>query len=707
MSPFLSSKKPPEPEAARASLELLYDVSRELTSALELRTVLQRVLFLSMKTVGASTGTLIVLDDNYLPVESAMISGDVVTNQSTQRLRMTIEKGLAGWVIRNRQAALIFDTSQDERWVHQQYDEDSKNTPKSAVSAPLMVRDQLVGVITLVHSQVHFFMQDHLALVKAIADQSGIAVLNARLYAESQHQAQLMKALAESATAITATLKLDDVLQRILAQISRALRVEAVSLGLIDHEKDELVFHAAIGWKTLPDDKARVRLGQGVAGWVASDGHGMIIPDVHIDACFDPETDRRTGLKTHSIACAPIRDADQVIGVLEAINPADGGFETDALLMLTGIGSMAGTAIRHAQLFERLQAAHKSYRDLFDDSIDPIFITDWRGNIVQVNRRAVTITDYSKETLRGMSIFQLHATDVDQLGARFEKLASNETYSYESLLRTRSKHDLPIEVHVNQVFLEGVSHIRWIFRDITERKNLDTLREDLIAMIYHDMRAPLANVVSSLDVLNTLLETSGDSGLISLLSIALRSTERIQRLINSLLDIKRLEAGQPLGNRVLMMPNDLLNDAAETVIPVAANKQQTITVSPALRQFPVFVDGEMVRRVLINLLENAVKYTYTAGKIEVGCECNEEWVKFWVQDNGPGIPASEHERVFDKFTRLPNKDSQKGLGLGLAYCKLAVQGHSGRIWVESQPGTGSRFQFTLPTAQPENGDEHV
>ncbi|MFZ6030726.1 MAG: GAF domain-containing protein [Chloroflexota bacterium] len=682
-------------EVTRASLELLYHISRELTTALDLKTVLRRVLFLSMRNVGAITGSILVVDDSGMPVESAMITGDVVHSHATQRLRDTLDRGLAGWVARNRKGALVEDTSKDPRWVQRFYDSQDVHDSKSAVSAPLLVHDRLVGVLTLVHPQVGFFTQEHFDLIQAIADQASIAVLNARLYAESKYQAQLMTALAESAAAIASSIQLDEVLQRILEQISYVLQVEAVSLALINPEDRQIIFRAAIGWQK-PFSGARLQFGQSVAGWVAVDGHGVVIRDVKEDPRYDAEVDQRTGLATRAIACAPIRDIDQIIGVLEAINPLEKSFEPDALLVLTGIGGLAGTAIRHAQLFERLQAANQSYQELFDDSIDPILITDIHGSIIEANRRALEIANYGRDTLRGMSIFQLHTIDDAQVGPHLENLVCDQTISYESILRTRSKHDVPIQVHVRRIILEGMQLLQWIFRDITERKNLDTLREDLIAMIYHDLRAPLANVVSSLDVIETMLANTEYTDLLSLLNIAMRSTERIQRLTNSLLDIKRLEAGQPLGDRFPGNPLDIIKDALETVSPVAKNKQQALGSTCPERLPLVIMDEEMIRRVLINLIENAIKYTPAGGSIQVGAESDSSWLKIWIQDTGPGIPASEHERIFDKFTRLNNTENTKGLGLGLAYCRLAVQGHGGRIWVESEPAKGARFTFTLP-----------
>ena len=190
---------------------------------------------------------------------------------------------------------------------------------------------------------------------------------------------------------------------------------------------EELVVKAATGWDKQNFINIRFKIGQGIAGWVAREGRGRGRPRCRkATRGYDPETEQRTGLETQAIACAPLRYRGQVIGVLEAINPTAGQFDPDALLVLTGIGSLAGTAVRHAQLFERLQAAHQSYRELFDDSIDPILISDCDGKIVEANRQAVLASSYDKETLCTMTIHQLHAIDQEQLGEGFDKLASAE-----------------------------------------------------------------------------------------------------------------------------------------------------------------------------------------------------------------------------------------------------------------------------------------
>lgn len=696
-------EKTEKPEgAARASLELLYHISREFAAALDLPTVLQRVVVLSMQTVGAMSGSIIVMDEAGRPIESAIITGDQLHNHTTQRLQVTLEKGLAGWVARHRQTVLIRDTNQDKRWISQKYAGDEEIGSKSVVSAPLLVRDSLIGVITLVHRTPGFFTKEHLALVQAIADQAGIAVLNARLYEESQRQARAMSALALSASAITASLDLEDVLGRILAQITQALQVKAVSLALIDQGKNELVFNATLGWKKRDQLNPRLGLGQSVAGWVAQSGEGAVVPDAKSDPHFDPEINDRTGMAVTAIACAPILSQGEVIGILEALNPIGGSFEPDALSVLTGIGGLAGSAIRHAQLFGRLEAAHQRYRELFEDSIDPILITNWDGKILEANRQAETMIETDRQNLMKMAIDELHAIDQEKVGHSYANLTSGSTITYESTLTTCTKKAVPVQVYVRQVTIDEMTSLQWILRDITERKHLDSLRQDLLSMVYHDLQSPLGNVLSSLDVINSLIKPEDDPTLKSLTDIASRSAQRIQRLTSSLLDINRLEEGQPVGERLPAKPARLAQEAVEIVLPLIQARKQSVSNDTPQGLPNILVDADMIRRVYTNLLENAARYSNSGSQIWLGGEVEGALVKLWVKDDGPGIPEDEHEHLFEKFARLENQSLARGFGLGLAYCRLAVEGHGGKIWVESASGTGARFVFTLPIDTPTN-----
>ena len=685
-------------DRTRALLELLYHVSREVATAIDLRTVLQRVLYEATQNVGGERGSIVVLDDNGKPLDATIVYGKRFHDNTIQQLRDTVERGLAGWVVHNRKAALIPDTSTDQRWLRRPDDSIEQSGAKSAICVPLLARERLVGVLTLVHPVPDAFNQEHLELMQAIADQAGIAVLNARLYTESLRQARVMTALAEGAVTINATLQLEEVLQRILNQTMQALQVETVALALMERPGGDLVFQAAAGQNAGNILGRRVPSGEGVIGIVAGSGRGLVIPAAKQDARIT-EVDHFAGIEARSIIVAPIPAHGQVIGILEAINPVSGTFEPDALLVLTGIGSLAGTTIHNAQLFEHLQEAHQRYHELFEDSIDPILISDWEGHILEVNRPAVSLSGYHEAELHEKSIDQLHDVDWQKTGRKFEALSTGETCIYESQLHNKDDRTVPIEVYARRMEIEEVVSVQWIMRDITERKQLDSLRNDLTAMIYHDLRSPLANVVSSLEVLSEMTGLKDDDNLKSLLNIAKNSTARIQRLISSLLDINRLESGQTIVTQDVFEPALLVEDAIKAVEPAANGRHQTIKTNLLTNLPPIWVDGDMIRRVLMNLLENAIKFSPAEAIIEVGTEIQGDWVHIWVQDNGPGIPTYDQERIFNKYTRLRSRDATGGLGLGLAFCRLVVQGHGGRIWVESQSEYGSQFHLTLPTAK--------
>jgi two-component system, NtrC family, sensor histidine kinase KinB len=390
---------------------------------------------------------------------------------------------------------------------------------------------------------------------------------------------------------------------------------------------------------------------------------------------------------------------EKLLGVITLVHPKVGFFTIDHLELVKAIADQAGTAIRNAQLFESLQSAHRRYRELFEDSIDPILITDRRGQIIEVNRQAEFIIGTNRDDLRQFNIVDLHDVDFEKVGEDFKNLSIGEAATYESTLRLQTGHDIPVQVYARYIQAENELNLQWILRDITERKDLDHLREDLIAMIYHDLRSPLANIVSSLEVLSAMFPPGSDDTVQSLLTIAARSTDRIQRLTKSLLDINYLEAGQSIGNRQPLHVAELIHEVVDTLQPNVDNKQLKLSWETPSDLPKVFADADMLRRVLINLVENSIKFTPPLGKIRINARLDGDFIEICVGDTGPGISPADQERIFQKFTRLLTKESPRGLGLGLAYCRLAVLGHGGEIWVESRPGKGAKFKFTVPLAK--------
>lgn len=686
----------------RASLELLYRISREIATTLDLSTILERVLSLSLKTIGATSGSIIILDENENPVESAIIIQDQVIYHTNEQLRSTLDDGLAGWVVKNRDSVNIPDTSNDERWLRRPDDDDTARGAKSVVALPIMVRNDLVGVITLAHPEPNYLQKEHISLVQAIADQAGIAVLNAQLFGESQRQARIMTALANSATAMSSTLRLEIVLETILKEIQEALQVEAVTLSLIDRNEDILEYKAAIH-KSIDLHTSligkKIKVGEGIAGSVAEKCEGEIVTDPESDPRFSKTKQLYSDISIESIIAAPIFIPDRILGVVEAINPDSGHFEADTLQVISGIGSLAGSFIQNAQLYEDLQTAHIRYHDLFENSGDPIIITDLSGNIIETNNQTLTASQYSQEKLHSLSIIDIHEINWDIVGKEYTNLREGQSQSYESNLKTSKEVEIPIHVSVFRIQIGDENRLQWILRDISERKKLDQLREDLTSMIFHDLRSPLSNVISSLDIIQASLPGADDPEIQSLFDIANRSTLRIQRLTKSLLDINRLESGREVTNQELINPEDLIQNARQALITQANAKKHSVSISLARKIPQISADRDMLERVLINLFQNAVKFTPTNGKIEFGVKKDGKDTLFWVMDSGPGVDPDYIDHIFDKYTRIHPDERIKGLGLGLAFCRLAVEGHGGRIWVENIPRGGAKFSFTIPAVK--------
>lgn len=243
----------------------------------------------------------------------------------------------------------------------------------------------------------------------------------------------------------------------------------------------------------------------------------------------------------------------------------------------------------------------------------------------------------------------------------------------------------------------GRAAVQWVAHDVTERMELERMRDDLMHMVVHDLRNPLGNVISSLRMMRTaLIQKDKTLPMLDVLQVAMRSSRKLQRLIDSLLSLRQLEEGKADLQKSVVPPGILIREAVELVRPTVQRKKQEFVLDAPRDLPPVRVDRDMVTRLLTNLLDNAVKFTPTGGRVELAVVEQPDELLFTVSDTGPGIPPESHEHVFERFTRLESAKGTRGTGLGLCFCKLAVEAHGGRIWVESPRGGGSQFKFSLP-----------
>ncbi len=497
---------------------------------------------------------------------------------------------------------------------------------------------------------------------------------------------------------LATSLDLRKVLGNVLTLSTENMNAERASLVVLDEFGDPMDAAIIYNGELIPHtvDQLRDVANNGLAGWVLKNRQPALINNTQQDARWLVRPNQELVDPARSALCVPLLAQDVLVGVLTIVHRNVDFFNPDQFALQKAIADMAGIAIRNAQLYQEIQNAHRRYHDLFENSIDPIFITTLEGIITEANQKAVSATATAKKDLLEQPILKLQEITEKTSHRLFEKIKKKESLIYETVLSCGELEKIPVEVHVSSISLQGNPAVQWIFHDITERKKLDSLRDDLSAMIYHDLRSPLSNIVSSLELIKGNAYYAKEPSLRQLVEICDRSTERVQRLISSLLDINRLEAGQPITNKQLTEVEKLVNDAIDIVLPVADSKEVVVEKMIFSRIPPIHVDPDMIRRVITNLLENAVKFSSSGDKVGIGAKVNGDQVALWVEDHGPGIPEESLDRIFNKFVRLNSDGVPKGLGLGLAFCRIAVQSHGGRIWVENITGGGSRFHLTLP-----------
>ena len=233
-------------------------------------------------------------------------------------------------------------------------------------------------------------------------------------------------------------------------------------------------------------------------------------------------------------------------------------------------------------------------------------------------------------------------------------------------------------------------------RQVEQLQALERLQAGFVFSVSHELHTPLTIMKTSLGLLKEEGERCSEQTRHELLETISHHTERLEALVTELLEVTRLEAGRVTLSRQPTDLRSLVERAVRAFAPLMKRKRQNIELELPRSLGPLSVDRRRIEQVLNNLLSNAHKFTPKGGDIQVAVVEGEDGVQVSVQDNGPGIPPVEQERIFDKFYTLGKGQEVAGLGLGLYIARQFIVLHGGRIWVESQPGEGSTFRFTIP-----------
>jgi signal transduction histidine kinase len=262
--------------------------------------------------------------------------------------------------------------------------------------------------------------------------------------------------------------------------------------------------------------------------------------------------------------------------------------------------------------------------------------------------------------------------------------------------RRKDGSEFPAEASISKIDMGDEIFYTVILRDVTERKQIERMKDEFVSVVSHELRTPLTSIYGSLGMLASgLLPTDSEQGK-RLLQIAADSTERLVRLINDILDIERIESGKAKMKAEICNIVDLITQAVNVIQPLADKAGVTLSISALSGQ--VLADCDRIVQTLTNLLSNAIKFSSAGSTVWLGAQQEGDEVLLTIKDTGRGIPTDKLESIFERFQQVDSSDSRNhdGTGLGLAICKSIMQQHGGRIWAESTLGEGSTFYVALP-----------
>ena len=335
---------------------------------------------------------------------------------------------------------------------------------------------------------------------------------------------------------------------------------------------------------------------------------------------------------------------------------------------------------------------------------------------------------YSSEELVGIGVDSLVPEAVRSKHAAFRKEFAKAGESrpmglgLDLYARRKDGTELPVEISLSPTQTEDGINVTAVIRDVSERKRaeeqihsleqsylaelemrhkeserLNQLKSEFMASISHELRTPLHTIIGFAE----LLSEEG-AGLLNerqrrFVSHIQTDSEHLLSLINDVLDLSRIEAGGLVVRTEALPLQPAISEAVSAIRPQAAGKQVSVREG-TIPKTEILADPLRVRQILYNLLSNGVKFTDPGGEVAVSAELDADFVRITVADTGRGIPEEECSRIFDKFYQVGYTTAgvRQGTGLGLTICKQLVEIQGGKIWVDSEPGKGSHFYFTLP-----------
>jgi PAS domain S-box-containing protein len=337
-------------------------------------------------------------------------------------------------------------------------------------------------------------------------------------------------------------------------------------------------------------------------------------------------------------------------------------------------------------------------RALFDNASDVICVLDGRGHFSRVNPASLKVWGVRPEELIDHPLMELIALEEREAVARAVAGAQSGSPSAEFECQVLCRGQEPMETLWSVYWSESEESLFCVVHDISERKKLERMKQEFLAMVSHDLRSPLTSITGVFELLargkyGELPAAAGEK-----VGMARRNVSRLLSMVNDLLDMEKLEAGQLDLTLEPVDINDLLERCIEEASTVAESRKVNLVLKPATGKAEI--DSDRMIQVIVNLLSNAIKFSPEGGDVTLAGKVSGDELEVSVTDQGRGVPEKYREAIFERFKQVEASDGKRkaGTGLGLPICKQLVELHGGKIGVDSEEGKGSKFWIRLPLA---------
>jgi signal transduction histidine kinase len=526
----------------------------------------------------------------------------------------------------------------------------------------------------------------------------GLSILRQEIIMPLRERISQVEAMHNMSLAITSQLAVHTIIEQIAKQAGDWLRADGVGIFLKEGDRTRLA--AVYG---LPGQLVGLTLpeGEGVVGEVIRSQQSIRLENYAQQ--WKREPDIPLAMETFgAVACVPLVSAGKPIGALLVIaGRHNKAFSREDVYLLEMLGAQAAVTIIHGQLFSNQQRLTHEIEEARNQLATVLSSTD--NPVIAVNRKLELIFANAAAERLFPALRYISQPVTETLPS--DVLPPNHLTVYRSIQRDGAYvYEI---VHNDRIYLSHLAVLGdqnqiegWVavLNDVTQFKELDRLKSEMVRMTSHDLKNPLQAAMANLDLLEDALDGYHDDDVeYSIQSIG-KQLGRMHRIISGVLDVERIRTGKRATK--LCQPDMILANAVSDLRLLAQDKNIDLRLhtDPDLPSF--YGDAGQIERALSNLIENAIKFTSGGGQVETCAYTRGDKVVFEVRDNGIGIPVDDQERVFDSFFRANQRGAEHitGTGLGLHLVKTVVENHAGEVWLESESEIGTTFFVSIPVA---------